>query len=285
VNIMSETVSLTYGSEEGDFYMQHIKRTELFERTNHFHGTYEIYYLLSGKRNYFIKDRSYLISPGDLVFINRYDVHKTTDVGKPGHERIVINFSDKFIAMDQSLYHPALLGVFQQPSHVLSLKLQDQIFAQTIMSKLVKELTEKATGYEIYIKLLLVELLLFSSRYAERNEAAPFEHASPLHKKISEIVQHINSQYHQPMTLSGISEQFFMSPYYMSRTFKGITGFTFIEYVNMTRIREAQLLLRESTRKIIDIADSVGFENIAHFGRMFKKLTKLTPHEYRKLHR
>ncbi|TDF92127.1 helix-turn-helix transcriptional regulator [Paenibacillus piri] len=279
---MSETVSLTYGSEEGDFYMQHIKRTEPFERTNHFHGTYEIYYLLSGQRAYFIKDRTYLISPGDLVFINRHDVHKTSDVGQPGHERVVINFSDTFIGKDHPLSDPSLFNVFRQPAHVLSLKLQDQIFTQTIIGKLHKELKEKATGFETYIRLLLVELLLFSSRYAERNDAVVFEHASPLHKKISEIVQHINCHYQQPMTLSGMSEQFYMSPYYMSRTFKEITGFTFIEYVNMTRIREAQKLLRETDRKIIDIADAVGFENIAHFGRMFKKLSKQTPHEYRK---
>ncbi|PZE20131.1 helix-turn-helix domain-containing protein [Paenibacillus xerothermodurans] len=282
---MSETVSLDYGSEEGDFYMQHIKRTEPFERTNHFHGTYEIYFLLSGQRAYFIKDRSYLISPGDLVFINKHDVHKTSDVGRPGHERIVINFSDTFISKDHPLYHPSLFNVFRQPAHVLSLKLQDQLFAQSIIGKMDKELREKATGFETYIKLLLVELLLFSSRYAERNETVPFEHASPLHKKISEIVQFINSNYDQPMTLSGMSEQFYMSPYYMSRTFKEITGFTFIEYVNMTRIREAQQLLRATDRKIIDIADGVGFANIAHFGRMFKKLTKQTPHEYRKTHR
>jgi AraC-like DNA-binding protein len=279
---MSETVSLAYGSEEGDFYMQHIKRTEPFERTNHFHGTYEIYYLLSGQRAYFIKDRSYLISPGDLVFINKHDVHKTSDVGQPGHERIVINFSDTFITQDHPLYHSSLFNVFRQPAHVQSLKLQDQLFVQSIIDKMNKELREKATGFETYVKLLLVELLLFSSRYAERNESVPFEHASPLHKKISEIVQFINRNYHQPMTLTGMSEQFYMSPYYMSRTFKEITGFTFIEYVNMTRIREAQQLLRESDRKIIDIADAVGFENIAHFGRMFKKLTKQTPHEYRK---
>ncbi|MFE5320048.1 helix-turn-helix domain-containing protein [Paenibacillus sp. NPDC056579] len=279
---MSETVSLTYGAEEGDFYIQHIKRTEPFERTNHFHGTYEIYYLMSGQRAYFIKDRSYMISPGDLVFINKHDVHKTTDIGQPGHERIVINFSDTFVGTDHPLYHPSVFGVFQQPAHVLSLNLQDQIFVQTIMNKMTRELNDKQTGFETYVKLLLVELLLFSSRYAERIESVPFEHASPLHKKISEIVQHINIHYQEPMTLSGISELFFMSPYYMSRAFKEITGFSFIEYVNMTRIREAQKLLRETSYKIIDIADAVGFENIAHFGRMFKKLTKMTPHEYRK---
>ncbi|WP_284640556.1 helix-turn-helix domain-containing protein [Paenibacillus silviterrae] len=279
---MNEPMPLTYGAEEGDFYFQHVKRTEPFERTNHFHGTYEIFYLMAGQRAYFIKDRSYLISPGDLVFINKHDVHKTSDVGPSGYERIVINFSDKFIGADHPLFHPALFAVFQQPTNVFSLKLPDQLFVQTIMNKMTKELKERASGYETYVKLLLAELLLFSSRYAERQEAVSFEHASPMHKKISEIVRYINEHYSEPMTLSAMSERFFMSPYYLSRAFKDVTGFTFIEYVNTTRIKEAQRLLKETNLKIIRIAEAVGFENIAHFGRMFKKLTKQTPIHFRK---
>ncbi|MCZ8514163.1 AraC family transcriptional regulator [Paenibacillus filicis] len=280
---MSETIALNYGAEEGDFYIQHVKRTEPFERTNHFHGTYEIYYLLAGQRGYFIKDRSYLISPGDLVFINKHDVHKTSNIGPPGHERIVINFSDRFLGKDHPLYHESLFAAFQHPSHVFSLKLQEQIFVQTIMNKLTKELKERATGYETYTKLLLMELLLFAGRCAERQETVPFEHASPLHKKISEIVQYINGHFQEPMTLAGLAGRFYMSPYYLSRAFKDVTGFTFIEYVNTARIKEAQRLLKETDMKIIGIAEAVGFENIAHFGRMFKKLTKLTPLAFRKM--
>lgn len=282
---MSETVTLHYGAEEGDFHMQHVKRTEPFERTNHYHSTYEIYFLLAGQRTYFIKDRTYFISPGDLVFINKLEVHKTSDIGEPGHERIVINFSERFIGAEHPYFDPALLGAFQHPSHVFSLKLQEQIFVQTLMNKLSQELKERPTGYETYVKLLLAELLLYASRMAERKEAPAAPHASPLHRKISEIVRYINDHFHETMTLPSISERFYMSPYYLSRAFKEVTGFTFVEYVNTTRIKEAQRLLKETELKIIEIAEKVGFDNIAHFGRMFKKLTRLTPLEYRKLNR
>ncbi|WP_248925263.1 helix-turn-helix transcriptional regulator [Paenibacillus hamazuiensis] len=279
---MSETVSFTYGSEEDDFYIDHVRRTEPFERTNHYHGNYEIYYLLSGQRTYFIKDRSYLISPGDLVFINKHEVHKTSDIGEPGHERIVINFSDQFLGADFPLKAPYLFVPFGHPGHVVSLKLQDQLFVQTTLDKLMKELKDQATGYELYAKTLLIELLLFATRYLEQHKTVPFEHASPLHKKISEIVQYINRHYAEPITLTALSERFYISPYYLSRAFKEITGFSFVEYLNVTRIKKAQQLLKETNAKIIEIADQVGFENIAHFGRVFKKLTKLAPLEYRK---
>ncbi|TVY07617.1 AraC family transcriptional regulator [Paenibacillus cremeus] len=293
---MSETIELNYGAEEDDFYIQHVKRTEPFERTNHYHGTYEIYFLLAGQRTYFIKDRSYLISPGDLVFVDKLDLHKTQDVGEPGHERIVINFSDRFLGMSQAksdftpgkehpLYTPALFAAFSQSTPVFRLKLQEQIFVQQLMNKMTQELKDKATGYETYVKLLLMELLLFAGRCAERQETAAFEQASPMHKKISEVIRHINDKFDEPMTLAGLSEKFYMSPYYLSRAFREVTGFTFVEYVNTTRIKEAQRLLKETKLKIIEIADAVGFENIAHFGRMFKKLTGLTPLEYRKLNR
>lgn len=284
MNTVSETVTLHYGEEEGDFHIEHVRRTEPFARTNHWHGTYEIYYQLSGQRAYFIKDRTFLISPGDLVFIGKHQVHKTSDVGLPGHERVVINFSDRFIGGGQEhpLSHPAMLAAFQSSSRVFSLKLPDQIFVQNILQKMAKEIKERATGYETYVKLLLLELLLFSGRYSERAETTAIEHQSPVHKKISEIVRHINANYPEPMTLTGLSEQFYMSPYYLSRAFKEVTGFTFVEYVNTTRIREAQRLLKESNKKIIEIAELTGFENIAHFGRTFKKLARMTPLEYRK---
>ncbi|TBL79929.1 helix-turn-helix transcriptional regulator [Paenibacillus thalictri] len=280
---MKDTTSFSYGAEDDEFYIDHIKRTEPFERNNHFHSNYEIYYLFSGHRMYFIKDRSYAISAGDLVFINKNDVHKTSGTGDPLHERIVINFSDQFIGPDHYLHDPFLFTPFHHNSSVISLKLQDQIAVQAIFGKLEKELKEQSRGFHMYTKHLLVELLLFSARYLEKHETAPFEHASPLHKKISDIVQHINRHYAEQMTLTTLSEQFFISPYYLSRAFKDITSFSFIEYLNFTRIKEAQKLLRETNDKIIEVAQQVGFENIAHFGRVFKKQTKLAPLEYRKL--
>jgi YesN/AraC family two-component response regulator len=279
---MSETMTLNYGNEEDLFHMHHIKRTEPFERTNHYHGTYEIYYLLSGQRAYFIKDRSYLILPGDLLFINKFEVHKMSLVGSPAHERIVINFSDTFINHNDPLHHSELFSAFHHPTSILRLKLQEQIIVQSIMSKLTRELIEKNSGYEIYTKLLLTELLLFASRFVSREGSAVQEHAAPQHRKITEIVRYINQSYSEPITLQHLAKQFYISPFYLCRAFKEVTGFTFNAYLNTTRMREAQKLLKESKLKIIEIAAAVGIDNVSHFGRTFKQLTGTTPVQYRK---
>ena len=66
--------------------------------------------------------------------------------------------------------------------------------------------------------------------------------------------------------LPELAQRFFISPYYLSRSFKMATGFSLgIEYINLTRVREAQRLLRETNLKVIVIAERTGFENHRSF--------------------
>lgn len=83
--------------------------------------------------------------------------------------------------------------------------------------------------------------------------------------------------------MTEIAEHFYISPHYLSRVFKEVTGLPLTEFVNMTRIREAQRLLRQTDAKIIDIAEQVGYGNLSHFGRVFKQQTGLSPLQYRKM--
>lgn len=282
---MAETTHLSYGKEDGEFYIEHIKRSEPFEKVNHYHENYEIYYLLAGRRKMFIKDRSYILTHGHLAFVNKLDVHKTQISDVIEHERVVVTFNRRFLGQEYDGYAPLLFSPFQQEDRVICLKLQEQIFMQVILNKFTKEIKEQKAGFELILKHNLVELLLFSARCLDNPETKPFVHASPLHQKISEIVLHINKHYNQRITLDELSEHYYISPYYLSRSFKTITGFTFVEYMNLTRVREAQKLLKETRLKVIEIADRSGFDNIAHFGRIFKKITNLTPQQYRKQYR
>lgn len=282
--MLKETTIVTYGQEEADFHLHHMYRTKPFERTNHVHRTYEIYFQMLGKRNYFIKDRTYTVSPGDLVFIDKYEVHKAADLGPPGHERIVINFSENFAGADGKLLPPGVLELFRAHPPICRLKPHEQAFVQSLLDKMTKEIIKKESGFEAYLRIVLVELLLFSSRLI-RGRAVPEEgKPNAVHQKVSRIVKHINDHYAESLSLREIASLFGLSPYYVSRTFKEVTGFTFVEYVNLTRIKEAQRLLRETRGKIIEIAAAVGMENIGHFGRTFKKMTKMTPFAYRKMY-
>lgn len=280
-----EPDALTCGDEEADFYYHRVRRTRPFERMNHYHGTYEIYYLVSGERLYFIKDETHRIAAGTLVFIDKQLVHKSSMQSSHAHERVVINFSDDYLGMERLPHYEALLGVFRGGYRVFRLADREQTAALGLLNRMGAEIADRQPGYETALRLLLAELLLLASRLpAPGDQEAPAA-AHPLHGKIADIVRHIDARCREPFALPELASRFYMSPSHLSRTFKAVTGFTVVGYVNLARIRASQSLLRETSAKIIDIAAACGFESVTHFERIFKKTARLTPMQYRKLHR
>ena len=70
---------------------------------------------------------------------------------------------------------------------------------------------------------------------------------SPTHRRIAEVVKYINAHYREKLRCLALAERFEMSPSYLSRTFKKVTGFTVVGYQNLTRVREAQALLAKTS--------------------------------------
>jgi YesN/AraC family two-component response regulator len=266
------------------FNIEHTNRTGHFSmQSDHFHEDYEIYYLLAGERYYFIKDTIYLLKKGDIIFIDQSDLHRTVETGIDFHERILINFTNEFFSMYNPEILQGLVSIFTSENKLLRLKPPDQTFIEDLLFSMMKETNQRLDQSDLYIQSLLTQLLIYCNRSIKRrNNKITEEEANPLHKKISSIIAYINKHYMEPLQLSYVAEHFQISIYYLSRTFKQVTGFTFVEYVNSVRVKEAQLLLRETDIKIIHIANKVGFENIAHFGRVFKNFSKLSPTEYRR---
>ncbi|GAA3403556.1 AraC family transcriptional regulator [Paenibacillus hodogayensis] len=249
--------------------------------SNHFHEPYEIYYLLAGERNYFIKDHTYRIGKGDLVFIAKNELHKTSDAGVPNHERILVNFNDYFV---ERFAEPLLFEPFHGKIRRLRLNLPEREWVERVLFEMLQEEQETFAGKTASLQSRLVMLLLWCGRKLERQAAEQdvYEHESPAHKKISEIVEFINDSYEMPLSLDMVAKSHYISAFHLSRMFKRVTGFSFVEYVNTVRVREAQRLLKETDWKVTRIAETVGYENIGHFGRVFKQMTKTNPLDYRK---
>lgn len=127
-------------------------------QTDHFHPQYEMNILLSGKRYYFIKDRSYHIRKGNLVFIDKNAIHQTTDVGIPDHERRLLYFNDSFLEHLYGEQTEFLLEPFRQHEPVLRVRLSDQSLVDNLAAKLLKELHEQKTGFEIILRHTCIAL-------------------------------------------------------------------------------------------------------------------------------
>ena len=100
---------------------------------------------------------------------------------------------------------------------------------------------------------------------------------------INEILDYINNHYMEDMYLDGLSEQFGISPSYLSKLIKDHSGMNFVSYLASLRIEMAKRLLVETKMSITEIYEKCGFNNRTTFIRTFKKTTGLPPSDFRKL--
>lgn len=261
-----------YYNSEHTMMIDHTKRKGFFTmQDQHSHDKYELYYLFTGERDYFIRDRTYRVKQGSFVFVDKYELHRTIDTGVPDHERIVINFEDSFLSSFP----------YQTQSGIITLPPQAQYKGESILQDLLFEAKGNASGRDIMLESLMRQILLLVLRsQAEHPEVVV--QPSSVHQTIFDIATYVGTHYVETLRLHDVAAQFFISPYYLSRKFKQCTGFGFSEYVQLVRVREAQRLLRETNLKMIEIAEQIGMESVANFYKLFKQINGCSPLQYRK---
>lgn len=99
-------------------------------------------------------------------------------------------------------------------------------------------------------------------------------------ERMIEILNYIQANYID-ITLDDLSEKFFLSKPYISKYIKEKSGMTFGELVKKIRMKKARALLKSSNMTVENIALSVGYQNVEHFNRLFKKAYDTTPIQFR----
>lgn len=277
--LMADFFGPKYRVENGAFEIQLVSRQGFSSmQRSHSHSFYELYYLRKGERVYFINGELYTVKSGDIIVINPHDVHRTTSSSIPEFERILINFTDDFIFQD-ALSKDLPLLPFKHGSRLIRFPVQEQVSTEKLILEMMYESKVKQSGYTEYIKSLLTKLLIQIYRQPYKEPAA---FHSPIHERISKVATYLNVHYQEQLTLEKVAAHFFISPSYLSRTFKKVTGFHFSEYIQAIRMREARRQLVETNEKILSIAENVGYPSIAHFNKTFKKMTDVSPTQFRK---
>jgi AraC-like DNA-binding protein len=174
---------------------------------------------------------------------------------------------------------------------------EGEIFIR-IIENLLTEWKEKKTGFRDIIRLKLAELFINLTRIensisAETGLPTPDNTAGfknpnigiDIHtgsKRIEDILSYLEKMYHHQLSLEDIANKTGFSTSYLSRYFKHETGMCLFEYINKLRIRQSCFLLKNTNKKIIEIAYEVGYNSISFFNRYFKKTLHISPLEYRK---
>ncbi|MGI6123541.1 MAG: response regulator transcription factor [Acetivibrionales bacterium] len=98
---------------------------------------------------------------------------------------------------------------------------------------------------------------------------------------VRRAVEYIEQHYSEKLTLSSVADNIYVSQWYLSKLLNGYLGVSFSNLLNQTRINKAKQMLKDPSLKIHEVSELLGFNDITHFSKIFKKLEQVSPNEYR----
>lgn len=247
------------------------------------HDFLEMAYVLSGEGRYRIDDRIYPVKEGDLVMLNPGVKHQAIlcpEAEVPATE-FFVGFTNIRIAGCQENHMPLPEG---KCIYHTSGDLSQRLFR--LCASMEAENAVRRQGRYFMLKSYLIQMLLLVIREQcepmERPQGHAFESAGK--KYVAEqVISYIEDHYSEKISLDQIAENMYLSPFYISRIFKGETGSTPIRHLINLRLEKAKELLEEGYQgSIQEVAALVGYDDAYHFSKLFKKRYGISPSQVRK---
>lgn len=252
--------------------------------SSHFHDYYEIYYLLEGKRRYFINHCLYDVMPHDIILVNKGDIHQVHNMASDEkHVRYLITFSDSFLnGLGSEFDRDFLMKIFESKKIHVPESMQNAF--NMLLHRAETKIKQTDICSQYIAKLNVLEMLVDLNKFSAKNTYPLIDDLTVYENSIQEVCRYICNYYNKPISLDQMAKIAYMSPTYFSKKFKRVTGFGFNEYLNNVRIKMATNLLMETQLSITEIATFCGYQDSNYFGDVFKKIIGISPNKYRKEH-
>ncbi len=236
-------------------------------KSKHYHSLYEIYYLEKGECRYLIEGKIFSLTAGDIVFIPKGKIHKTTY--ESIHARLLINCNDEYFENFD----------FSEAFVYRNTEYSNEIYG------ILKEIEREYLNTDKFSKNIIFGLMqqMLSIIYRTLNMYTNSSHQNPYVKKALRILE---KDFTTDITLSLLAEKFNISAEHFSRVFKKETGLGFSEYLSLLRLKKAESILKQNSNETVaEIAFSCGFNDSNYFCEKFKKNYGMSPLKYRKSHK
>lgn len=248
----------------------------------HIHDCYELYYSISGGKQFLIDNRFYSIAPGDLFIINQYESHKLTQIDNQLHERIVLSihpdYTKKISTADTDL-DSCFSGRKPGFQHKLSLNKEQQKRFLYYVNKIT---SARGYAHDIIEQASFMELLVMINALSDANAAESPESGFKYNHQVDDILAYINQNIGQPVTVEQLAANFFLSESYICRIFKQATGTTIGKYVAARRISIAKAALNDGA-SVNEAFEKSGFGDYSSFFKAFTKAVGVSPKKYANL--
>lgn len=252
------------------------------------HDYHEIVFLRSGSLMWQVQDSMVGENEGDLFVMTHPKYHRVTEHSSPEAHAESLFFHPDMVksawGSDFRTLEEFLSSEGAMP-HVFSAdsRLPQEIFGliQQISRNLPARDQRARLTVRAYLKMILV-LLMTHSGMLDKNPSGGQDRRKAALEAFKPLFNMLEERYRQAISPNDAARVMHMSPSNFRRTFKQVTGQSFVSYLNNFRVAKAQELLALSDMPIADVGLETGFCDQSYFGMIFRRLTKTTPRQYRK---
>ena len=212
-----------------------------------FHDYYELYFLISGERAFFIESKLFLLKSGSFCIIPPFYMHKTEG---EAYDRINLYVSKNLLTDSENSFLQTA-GDAKKRNFILSC-------AKTVIAYMQTQMLSplQPTG------------TLNSPKHSDT--------------LVLQIVAYINKEYQQKLTLDGLAKTFYLSKNTLCKRFREQMNCSPIQYAVYTRLNKAKMYLSSTDKNVSEIAELCGFPSANYLGIVFKKQIGISPLNYRK---
>ena len=255
----------------------------------HWHQEFEFLVLTEGKVLFTIEDRKYVMNPGDIVFINSNYLHMAKYICGGVCSFYAIDFSYHVLNEDihsifsKKFIRPILNDKYVFPEFMPVSEDEDKCWQKDIRNYLheIGECPEhELEPFELMIRSRILAIWDILDKNCVRSQKDN-DIESRYSERLEPVISYIKENYAYEITLGELAAILPMSEGQFSRVFKQTMKLSPIQYLMRYRILQSCKLLQDTEKKIGEIANLSGFNNISYFNRVFLNTIGCTPKEYR----
>lgn len=267
-------------------YNTDLKKNVMGYMPLHWHDEVQFALVIKGSVNFTLNNEQFIVPEGDGIFINSGIPHSAKPINDEDSQYICIDISPYFLA-DRSFI------IFEKYVDRLLISVSQILFNKNIdwqknvlkkIQKIYDEYVEEKNGFEITIKITILEILreVMLNHESGNMDDNNINYNRTSDERIENVLNYIHKNYQQRIKLDDIADASNLSRSESCRFFKTMTGQTPFEYLLNYRINASFKILRETDLPITEVAQEVGFGSVSYFIEQFRKMTKITPLQFRK---
>ena len=247
----------------------------------HIHKAVELLYIKEGSYTVSLDNTCYEIGEGDLILFCSGAIHHVVTGESAQNSYYVIKIPPSFFLgfakRDAGAEYAMRFALNRRESKCLWRKEElKENEIKRVLDTLVNEFTQGKYASEVAIKLKIMELLLTILRQYTPSEPLVNDQTSHL---ICSVMNYVQERFAEDIDEKEIAKSYGMSYSHFSRSFKKVTGMTFKNYLNRTRISKAEQLLFLKGCSVSEAAIACGYNSISYFIKVYRLFTGTTPYK------